>query len=98
MKILKYIIVINVIYVEKGKENYLNIVINVMVVLVLMHFNNHNCINKSIESNCPICMESIFYSVKQITFMKCGHYIHLECLQDYSKTNYKCPLCLVYVI
>ena len=58
-------------------------------------FDTHNCINKSVESNCPICMESIFYSVKQITFMKCGHYIHLECLQDYSKSNYKCPLCLV---
>tara|TARA_B110000114_G_C14976886_1_gene350866 strand:- start:81 stop:920 length:840 start_codon:yes stop_codon:yes gene_type:complete len=57
--------------------------------------NNHKCINKSVESNCPICMESIFYSVKQITSMKCGHYIHLECLQDYSKSNYKCPLCLV---
>ena len=37
MKILKYTIVINVIYVEKGKRNYLNIVINVMVVLVLIY-------------------------------------------------------------
>ena len=35
---------------RKGKYwNYLNIVINVMVVLVLYAFNNHNCINNCIE-------------------------------------------------
>tara|TARA_B100001996_G_scaffold374729_1_gene353753 strand:- start:1701 stop:2543 length:843 start_codon:yes stop_codon:yes gene_type:complete len=61
----------------------------------IKNFDNHKCINNSVESNCPICMESIFYSVTNITSMKCGHYIHIECLQEYLKNNYKCPVCLI---
>ena len=79
---------------RKVKRKILNIVKNVMDVF-LNNFDNHKCINNSVESNCPICMESIFYSVTNITSMKCGHYIHIECLQEYLKNNYKCPVCLI---
>ena len=63
----------------------------------ISNFDNHTCISNSVNSDCPICMESIFYSTEQITSLKCGHYLHLNCLVEYSKNNYKCPLCLVSI-
>lgn len=54
----------------------------------------HQCVERSLESNCPICMEYMKTSTKMIVFMCCGHGIHDECLTSYINAHqYKCPIC-----
>ncbi|KAH3681626.1 hypothetical protein WICPIJ_007416 [Wickerhamomyces pijperi] len=55
--------------------------------------NDHRCIERSIESDCPICGEYMFTSIKPVVFMSCGHAIHQSCYDDHSKHSYKCPTC-----
>ena len=61
--------------------------------------NTHKCTIGSIKINCPICQEFLFYSRSEITPMKCGHYIHISCLNEMvNNQHYTCPLCLKYII
>lgn len=55
--------------------------------------NNHKCIERAVDSDCPICNEYLFNSPKSVTFMQCGHSIHLLCFEELKKTAYRCPLC-----
>ncbi|KAH6640739.1 zinc-ribbon-domain-containing protein, partial [Chaetomium tenue] len=55
--------------------------------------SNHKCIERAVDSDCPICNEYLFNSPKSVTFMQCGHSIHLACLEELKKTSYRCPLC-----
>lgn len=50
-------------------------------------------IEKSSHADCPICFEELFTSVKPYIQLNCGHMIHIECNNLYSKTNDKCPIC-----
>ncbi len=55
--------------------------------------NNHKCIENSLDSNCPICNEYLFFSVTPVMLAVCGHPIHVECYEKYIKVNYTCPIC-----
>lgn len=55
--------------------------------------NNHKCIERAVDSDCPICNEYLFNSPKSVMFMQCGHSIHLVCFEELKKTSYRCPLC-----
>jgi len=56
--------------------------------------NNHICVNNTFHNECPICLENIFESIKEITILKCGHSIHQKCyLNLIENNNIKCPLC-----
>eukprot|EP01083_Nonionella_stella_P185167 674421_1 len=47
------------------------------------------------DSDCPICGEYLFTSVRPVHFMKCGHSIHGDCLEKYmQRGNLTCPICL----
>ncbi|KAL2143907.1 hypothetical protein VTI28DRAFT_9895 [Corynascus sepedonium] len=63
------------------------------VACISMSETNHKCIERAVDSNCPICNEYLFDSPKSVTFMQCGHSIHLLCLEELKKTSYRCPLC-----
>eukprot|EP00123_Amoebidium_parasiticum_P015424 comp22966_c0_seq1/m.36474 comp22966_c0_seq1/g.36474 ORF comp22966_c0_seq1/g.36474 comp22966_c0_seq1/m.36474 type:complete len:359 (-) comp22966_c0_seq1:402-1478(-) len=54
----------------------------------------HKCIERNLESNCPICSEFMFTSTSTIIFMKCGHCIHHTCYKHHIKNSYQCPVCL----
>jgi len=60
-----------------------------------MHINlsNHVCIENNTLSNCPICNQFMFTSTENVVFMTCHHAIHQKCLSEYTKRNYKCPIC-----
>ncbi|CCH45774.1 putative RING finger protein [Wickerhamomyces ciferrii] len=55
--------------------------------------DDHRCIERATQSDCPICGEYMFTSVKPVVFMSCGHAIHQSCYEDHSKHSYKCPTC-----
>jgi RING finger/CHY zinc finger protein 1 len=52
----------------------------------------HECKIK-LDGECPVCLEDMFSSINSTTKMRCGHWIHVNCLSEYGKYNYKCPLC-----
>lgn len=55
--------------------------------------NNHKCMNA--DNVCPICRENMFESINEITKIKCGHWIHIDCMKSYINIShsYECPLC-----
>ncbi|KAI1447560.1 zf-CHY-domain-containing protein [Annulohypoxylon stygium] len=55
--------------------------------------NDHKCIERSTDCDCPICGDYMFTSPKAVCFMKCGHSIHRQCLDQHMKVAYKCPIC-----
>lgn len=59
----------------------------------LTHFENRKCIKDSSNSDCPICCESLKLCYQGFTPLKCGHMMHIKCLDEYIKTSDKCPLC-----
>jgi RING finger/CHY zinc finger protein 1 len=56
---------------------------------------DHTCIDDNFASDCPICLEYLFTSRNPCTMMKCGHAIHIACLEELIRhNNYNCPLCM----
>lgn len=55
--------------------------------------NNHKCIERATDADCPICGENMFASHKTVIFMDCGHSIHRTCFNQYMASSYKCPIC-----
>ncbi|KAF9975524.1 hypothetical protein BGZ73_000828 [Actinomortierella ambigua] len=64
---------------------------NVCMAIVLQ--NNHKCIERNLECDCPICGEYMFTSTSTVIFMPCGHCIHSKCHDAYIRTSYQCPTC-----
>ena len=57
------------------------------------HADSHICVERATESDCPICGDYMFTSATTVVAMRCGHYIHRGCYDDYMQTSYKCPIC-----
>ncbi|KAI9219561.1 hypothetical protein BC828DRAFT_398798 [Blastocladiella britannica] len=55
--------------------------------------DRHKCIERNLESDCPICGEYMFTSTTTVIFMPCGHCIHHKCYQEHIQTSYTCPTC-----
>jgi len=62
--------------------------------------DSHVCIQNSMMSDCPVCLEYLFDSIKPIAVLKCGHTIHEGCLQQLRRQadpghpcSYTCPMC-----
>ena len=55
--------------------------------------NQHKCVENTANSNCPCCNNNLFNSTESITVLQCGHTIHCDCLMEYTKYNYECPIC-----
>ena len=66
----------------------------------LSHFGKHTCIERSLESDCPICGEFMFTSTRDIVYLdRCGHPIHRDCQVEHIKAGlYQCPICLKSMI
>ncbi|KAJ1542248.1 hypothetical protein HK405_010086 [Cladochytrium tenue] len=54
----------------------------------------HRCIERNLESDCPICGEFMFTSTSTVIFMPCGHCIHDHCHAEHTRSSYQCPTCL----
>eukprot|EP01018_Ginkgo_biloba_P033963 Gb_37753 [translate_table: standard] len=54
----------------------------------------HPCVENSMRHNCPVCLEYLFDSLKDISVMRCGHTMHMDCLNKMKKhSHYSCPIC-----
>ncbi|KAL6529216.1 hypothetical protein OROGR_014839 [Orobanche gracilis] len=58
-----------------------------------MKLLDHKCMEKSLETNCPICCDFLFTSSATVRGLPCGHYMHSACFQAYACTHYICPIC-----
>ncbi|KAL8787007.1 MAG: hypothetical protein Q9213_002443 [Squamulea squamosa] len=61
--------------------------------LSMRTLENHRCIERSTDCDCPICGEYMFTSPQTVVFMRCGHSIHHRCYYEHVKRSYKCPIC-----
>lgn len=55
--------------------------------------DNHTCVERTMKSDCPVCKEYLFTSVNPVKVMPCGHCIHVDCYEEYTKSNWVCPIC-----
>mmetsp|Transcript_10678 Transcript_10678/g.39189 ORF Transcript_10678/g.39189 Transcript_10678/m.39189 type:complete len:290 (+) Transcript_10678:348-1217(+) len=76
-----------------GRENFFHCKQCGCCVSISMR-GNHACVEGSMMSNCPICFEYLFDSVRPIAVLRCGHTIHEECFKDMTRhAGFKCPIC-----
>ena len=62
--------------------------------------NKHKCLGIR-GQKCPICMESLFESIKPyVQLSRCSHWIHVECFENYCHTSEmnRCPVCGTSII
>ncbi|KAK4804888.1 hypothetical protein SAY86_004705 [Trapa natans] len=58
-----------------------------------MKVSTHKCLEKGLETNCPICCDFLFTSSATVRALPCGHYMHSACFQAYTCSHYTCPIC-----
>ncbi|XP_058091485.1 zinc finger protein BRUTUS-like isoform X8 [Magnolia sinica] len=58
-----------------------------------MKLVEHNCREKGLETNCPICCDFLFTSSAAVRALPCGHFMHSACFQVYTCSHYTCPIC-----
>lgn len=51
-------------------------------------------INKSTDTECPICLENI---TSKYTILKCNHVFHNSCIKTWLKKHNQCPVCRKYL-
>jgi len=55
---------------------------------------NHKCKEEQFHTDCPICMENMFYSTKPSNVIPCGHTMHVHCMHEcFQRNQTSCPLC-----
>lgn len=55
--------------------------------------DNHKCFQNVLKQKCCICQYDMFDAIDSSNLMKCGHAFHSECIEEYIKSDYRCPLC-----
>lgn len=61
--------------------------------------NDHKCkIKLDSQDQCPVCCIQLFDSTIPCQKMLCGHWIHVQCFNNYIKYNIKCPICSKSII
>ncbi|KAJ7943135.1 putative Zinc finger protein [Quillaja saponaria] len=58
-----------------------------------MKLVDHECREKGLETNCPICCDFLFTSSEIVRALPCGHFMHSACFQAYTCSHYICPIC-----
>jgi len=55
---------------------------------------HHLCKAERFHTDCPICLENLFDSIKPANVLPCGHPIHAHCLITcFQQNRLSCPLC-----
>jgi len=64
------------------------------------HFDEHICVPRKIERNCPVCKQFMFDARDQVLFLGCGHPVHEGCLDTLFRDwkMYRCFTCRVLML
>ena len=56
--------------------------------------HSHTCVERSTHSNCPVCLQFLFESIRPVSVLGCGHTIHEHCfLSLFAHHQFTCPTC-----
>ena len=54
----------------------------------------HVCRADRFHTDCPVCLENLFHSIKPVNVLPCGHPIHSHCLLEcFQQNRTTCPMC-----
>ena len=53
----------------------------------------HVCRGRATDESCSICLEGLFNSTDAVRELPCGHMLHQSCFEEYTRSNYGCPIC-----
>mmetsp|Transcript_8891 Transcript_8891/g.29726 ORF Transcript_8891/g.29726 Transcript_8891/m.29726 type:complete len:147 (-) Transcript_8891:463-903(-) len=55
----------------------------------------HKCVERALDSDCPVCMQYLFTSAKPLFVgPQCGHALHQTCFKELLQAGtFKCPTC-----
>lgn len=53
----------------------------------------HVCVEKAMESDCPVCFQYLFTSTSPVKYLVCGHLMHTTCYNAYKYQCISCPVC-----
>jgi RING finger/CHY zinc finger protein 1 len=54
----------------------------------------HVCRADRFHTDCPVCLENLFHSIKPANVLPCGHPIHVHCmLECFQQNRTTCPMC-----
>merc|ERR1719263_2488451 len=57
----------------------------------------HRCVENAMKTDCPVCLEGLFHSTREVRVLQCGHTIHAACLEGMMQSGgligLRCPIC-----
>jgi RING finger/CHY zinc finger protein 1 len=60
------------------------------------------CVERNFDTDCAVCRDNLFHSVREVSVLHCGHAIHRQCLADMivhsSSPIPRCPTCCKTVL
>lgn len=60
---------------------------------VSLQHGKHECSERGMDSECPVCKEFLADSETPVKELPCGHLMHATCFATYTRHYYTCPLC-----
>ena len=60
---------------------------------VSLQHGKHECSERGMDSECPVCKEFLADSETPVKELPCGHLMHAGCFATYTRHYYTCPLC-----
>jgi zinc finger-like protein len=60
---------------------------------VSLQHGKHECSERGMDSECPVCKEFLAESETPVKELPCGHIMHATCFTTYTRHYYTCPLC-----
>ena len=60
---------------------------------VSLQHGKHECSERGMDSECPVCKEFLAESETPVKELPCGHLMHATCFTTYTRHYYTCPLC-----
>eukprot|EP00170_Pyropia_yezoensis_P005226 contig_21316_g5240 len=59
----------------------------------MKYAREHRCVERALESDCPVCHQFLFTSTSPVKYLRCGHLMHVSCYRQYARRSYSCPIC-----
>lgn len=62
--------------------------------MAMKFMHRHACVERTLESDCPVCGLFLFSSTTPVSYLECGHLMHAACKTEFVKKGHlSCPVC-----